>query len=124
MAKTRKKKKTGTADAIHIDINSHNARGKSKTLAERFDDFTASQIKAVEKLTQGNHHTEARLYIAENIFKVYKFKVIYSSILAIQKMEGHLPNSLAKYRDEADKMLESYGRVFYGPNFEKLKSVL
>lgn len=30
MAKTRKKKKTSTADAIHIDINSHNAKDHAK----------------------------------------------------------------------------------------------
>lgn len=33
MAKAKKKKKV--SESIHIDINSHNAKGKSKTLAEK-----------------------------------------------------------------------------------------
>jgi folate-dependent tRNA-U54 methylase TrmFO/GidA len=70
------------------------------------------EVKEIAKLTDINHHTEAKLRTAELMKKIKgnkynKFIKVYNAISIIQDVEKQIPGDIRKFRDRYDEGLQN-----------------
>lgn len=71
-------------------------------------------IENVAIMVNNNNHTQALHFIAL-VFGLRKYAAIFSYLMSIQNLEGHIPSELVKYRQnvttEMFRMIETiYGK--------------
>lgn len=78
-----------------------------------------SMIKAYNHLTDKNMHGEALRLLAYQMNMVSAYKIL-DHINAIHEIEGQIPYSLLKYREDIRQRVERVSRDKMGAAFDKL----
>lgn len=81
-------------------------------------------IENVAIMVADNNHTQARHFIAL-VFGLRKYAGIFSYLMSIQNLEGHIPSELVKYsQNVTNAMFQEVETLFGTEVVEKIKAVL